>query len=258
MTLQPYERYAEIYDRIGQRQFGQRLADAIMADPAIGMFDGARIADLACGTGAAALRFAAAGFDVAGVDRSPQMLDRAKQSALDEGVHVEWLLQDLRDLALPQPFDFATCVYDSLNYVLREQELTRIFERVAQSLSPGGKFIFDLNSKRRLSEGWADETFVAADEPDLFVVYRSTWDEESSCSPLQLTAFLRRDDCRTWERFDEDHVERGYLITEIETLLRAAGFASIDIREFHARTGDLSGQGSERSNRLVFIAGIEP
>jgi SAM-dependent methyltransferase len=258
MPTQPYERYAEIYDRIGQRQFGQRLADAIMSDPAIAMFQGARIADLACGTGAAALRFAAAGFDVLGVDRSPQMLARAQQSAIDAGLSVEWLLQDLRDLALPHQVDFATCVYDSLNYVLRERELAQIFWRVAGTLRPGGKFIFDLNSKRRLSEGWADETFVAADEPDLFLVYRSTWDEESSCSPLHLTAFLRREDGQTWERFDEDHVERGYLIVEIEVLLREAGFSSIEVREFHVRTGDMSAAGSERSNRLVFVAGVEP
>jgi SAM-dependent methyltransferase len=229
-----------------------------MADPAIGLFDGARIADLACGTGAAALRFAAAGFEVVGVDRSPHMLERAKRSALDAGLEIDWLLQDLRDLSLPHEIDFATCLYDSLNYVLRERDLAEIFRRVAGSLRPGGRFIFDLNSRRRLSEGWADETVIAADEPDLFLVYRSTWDEESSCSPLQLTAFLRRDDGQTWERFDEDHVERGYLIVDVETMLRHSGFSSIDVREFHARTGDLSGQGSERSNRLVFIGSVAP
>lgn len=258
MTLRPYERYAEIYDRIGQRQFGQRLADAIMADPAIALPAQATIADLACGTGAAALRFAAAGCRVIGVDRSPEMLERARDSAARAGLEIDWLLQDMRELDLPTKVDLVTCVYDSLNYVLRERELAQIFERVAGSLRANGKFVFDLNSRRRLAEGWADETYVAADEPDLFLIYRSTWDEESSCSPLHLTAFLRNEDGRGWERFDEEHVERGYPIVEIEALLRRAGFAAIEVRDFHARTGDLSGQGSERSNRLVFVASAAP
>lgn len=253
---EPYERYAEIYDRIGQRQFGQRLAAAILAEPAIGLPQGALIADLACGTGAATLRFAAAGFDVIGVDRSPQMLERAAQSATQAGLTVEWLCQDLRELSLPVAVDLVTCVYDSLNYILEPSELGGIFACVRQSLNPGGTFVFDLNSRRRLAEGWADETVVAADEDDLFLIYQSTWDERASRSPLHLTAFLRPKDGDAWERFDEEHVERGYLIAEVESLLSNAGFSSIEVREFHPRLDDLGGHGTERSNRLVYIAGI--
>jgi len=254
MRASPYERYAEIYDRIGQRQFGQRLAGALLADPSFGFEKIESIADLACGTGAAALRFADAGYRVLGVDRSPQMLEQAALSATRANLTIDWLCQDLRDLALPSSIDLAVSFYDSINYILDNADLERVFSRVAKSLSAGGRFVFDLNSRRRLAEGWADATMIAADDDDLFVVYRSTWDEETSRSPLHLTAFVRTENGAAWERFDEEHIERGYRIDEVvETLIRS-GFPRVDVRDYYPWRGLLGGAGTEQSERLVFIA----
>ena len=48
----------------------------------------ARVLDLACGTGEAALVFAAAGCEVAGVDQSAAMLEIARGKARDAGYDV--------------------------------------------------------------------------------------------------------------------------------------------------------------------------
>ena len=254
MRAPPYERYAEIYDRIGQRQFGQRLADAILADPRFRLTEATSVVDLACGTGAGALRFAAAGLDVMGVDRSPQMLDRAAQSAKLAGLTVDWIRQDLLDLQLPHQVDLAVSLYDSLNYIVGDGDLALVFAGVERSLRPGGRFIFDLNSRRRLTDGWGDATMVAADHDDLFVLYRSTWDEATNLSPLHLTAFVRSKDGTSWDRFDEEHIERGYSIEEVWTTLLAAGFTSIEVREYHPWRGVIGDFATEQSERLVFIA----
>jgi SAM-dependent methyltransferase len=255
MRVEPYERYAEFYDRIGQRQFGQRLADALLADPRFGVDAVKTVVDLACGTGAGALRFAAAGKTVIGVDRSPQMLARAAASAERAGLHVEWIQQDLRELALPYPVDLAVSFYDSLNYIIEDGDLERIFGRVARFLRPGGRFVFDLNSKRRLAEGWGDATMVAADDDDLFVVYRSTWDDATNRSPLHLTAFVR-DEAGNWGRFDEEHIERAYAIDDVTAMLTRTGFKAVEAREYHPWRGRIGDLATERSERLVFIAGL--
>ena len=254
MPLAPYERYAEIYDRIGQRQFGQRLAEALLADPRFNVGRSTSVVDLACGTGAGALRFAAAGFDVIGVDRSGPMLDRARNSAENAGLSVEWLQQDLIDLHLPCRVDLAVSFYDSLNYILDNDDFRTVLRRVFRSLTPGGRFIFDLNSRRRLAEGWSDSTMVAADDDDLFVIYRSTWDETASRSPLRLTAFMRTAGGASWERFDEEHVERGYLIGDVVSMLSDAGFAKIEAREYHPWRGLIGDGATEQTERLIFFA----
>jgi SAM-dependent methyltransferase len=251
----PYTRYAAVYDLIGQRGFGERIAEATLAWLAQRGFTPQRVADLACGTGAATLVLAAAGAETIGVDRSAEMLDRAERAAAETGRSVTWLEQDLRDLSLPGPVDLATSFFDSINYLVEDGDLRTVFGRVAASLTEGGYFVFDLNTRRRFAEGWGNTSLIAADRDDLFGAYRSWFEPDTGLSPLILTFFLRREDeDACWERFDEEHVERAYELEEVERTLTAAGLRTIEIRTFHDAEGTLGGRGTEESERVVFFA----
>ncbi len=253
----PYSRYAEVYDRIGQRSFGERIAEATLEWLAQHQRRPHRIADLACGTGAATLIFAATGAEVFGVDQSPEMLARAGEMAERAGLAVTWLLQDIRELCLPVRVDLATCFFDSMNYLVDDGDLPAVFRSVHTALTPDGTFVFDLNTRRRFAEGWGDACIIAADRDDLFGIYRSWFDPETDLSPLHLTFFVRRDDVPDeprWERFDEEHVERAYALDDVSTWLAAAGFDVVDVREFCDAAGKLGGAGSEESERVVFFA----
>jgi ubiquinone/menaquinone biosynthesis C-methylase UbiE len=72
-----YDAYAAVYDAVGQGEFGAALAARTLEWAAAGRAAPLRVLDLACGTGAAALTFAAAGHHVVGVDASAAMLERA-------------------------------------------------------------------------------------------------------------------------------------------------------------------------------------
>jgi SAM-dependent methyltransferase len=252
----PYSRYASVYDLIGQRIFGERMAEATLE-----WLDGRgvrprNVADLACGTGAATLVFAATGAVAIGVDRSPEMLAVADKAAREAGLSVTWIEQDLRDLVLPASVDLATSFFDSVNYLVDDQDLPSVFARVHASLVEGGYFVFDLNTRRRFAEGWGSACLVASDRDDLFGVYRSWFEPESDLSPLHLTFFVRTDaangDC--WERFDEEHVERAYALDNVSRALVEAGFDVVDVRAFHDGGGTLGGPGSEADDRVVFFA----
>src|SRR5215210_7655571 len=94
-----YESYAPIYDAIGQGRFSAQMAVWALAWLAERSIDQpARALDLACGTGEAALAFAAAGCDVAGVDRSTAMLEIARGKARDAGYNVAFICGDIREL----------------------------------------------------------------------------------------------------------------------------------------------------------------
>src|SRR5215216_3533074 len=91
-----YEAYAPIYDAIGQGRFSARMAAWALAWLAeCGVHQPARVLDLACGTGEAALVFAAAGCEVAGVDRSAAMLEIARGKARGAGYDITFIQGDM-------------------------------------------------------------------------------------------------------------------------------------------------------------------
>jgi SAM-dependent methyltransferase len=186
------------------------------------------VVDVACGTGVAVTKFAAAGHRVTGVDRSPQMLARARQRVAEaELTGVTLFEADMCDFELDKPADLVTCMYDSLNYLLEETDLLAAFRSAAAALCSGGLYIFDMNTIFGLAEGWGSRDFIRWDSDDCFIVGRTCWDYERLINTLTLHGFIRRGEL--WERFAEAHVQRGYPVAAIRALLGQAGLAVLTI-----------------------------
>lgn len=248
-----YSRYAAVYDAIGQRIFGERIAEATLDFLKTAEFCPTTVVDLACGTGSASLIFAASGMQVTGIDRSSAMLDRARAAASEAGLHVTWSEQDMRSFEIDRPVDLVTSFYDAINYLTEDGDIAHVFERVARALRPGGLFVFDMNTREKFSAAWNESCYIAVDRDDLFGIYQSWFQPESGISPLTMTFFVRTD-AGLWERFDEEHIERAYPLDEVKEMLDTAGFdvrATLDYADRFPRFG---GPGSERSHRVVFVA----
>lgn len=241
-----YERYAEIYDRVGQSSFSQRMADFTLELMAQLELSQRHILDLACGTGEAALRFARAGHHVVGVDVSTAMLEQARKKASEAGLPITFLEQDVRCFHIDGPMDVVTCFYDSLNYLLHPEELQEVFVRVASVLAPGGLFVCDLNTDVGLARDWCGQIYLEADEEDLLGLHRTRYDGESHVAELHMSHFVRRGEI--WERFDEVHAQRGYDRTAVEEMLGKAG-----LEVFVVRDGALE-KASPEAGRLVYVA----
>ncbi len=140
-----YDRSALFYDKVTQADDYDRWVGLYLDLLREHGSPSGRLVDLGCGTGKAALRLAAQGFEVTGVDLSPEMLEvaRAKQGA----ERVRFVTGDLRDL--PErlgPFDVAVALGEPLNHLADEEELLAAFRGVARLLQPAGLFVFDLNT----------------------------------------------------------------------------------------------------------------
>lgn len=185
----------------------------------------ARILDLACGTGNATLLFAAMGLQTVGVDASRQMVQRARRKARRAGVPVRFYVQKAQSLRLPEPpFDVCTSLFDSLNYILYPQELQNVFQRVHGCLQPGGLFAFDMNAPFALENGFFDQDNLATNDRVRYV-WRSQYNAEQCLCTVEMRFFVRQ---RGVDReFRELHVQRAYPRHQVEELLRAAGFESI-------------------------------
>ncbi|MFL5921728.1 MAG: class I SAM-dependent methyltransferase [Gaiellaceae bacterium] len=103
------------------------------------------LVELAVGSGRVAIPVAqATGRPVLGIDTSPAMLAQARERAAAAGVELEVREEDMRDLKLEEPAGLVYCPFRGLLHVPTWADRRRVFERVAASLRPGGRFAWNV------------------------------------------------------------------------------------------------------------------
>lgn len=182
------------------------------------------ILDVACGTGIPTMLLAERGYRLIGVDRSPEML--AELEAKVAGRPVTTVRADIRDFELAEPADAAISLYDSINYLLVEEDLVRCFGCVRRALTPGGLFAFDMNTLYGLAENWGTRT-VTREVGGVASVWQNEFDRETRISTLHLTFWESEPEpgAAASQKKEEIHQERAYTVEELQRSLAAAGFA---------------------------------
>jgi SAM-dependent methyltransferase len=218
--------FAEVYSKYGYNQFSARVAELLPRVLRTLHLTPDRVLDVPCGEGTFALEMARKGYQTTGVDRSSAMLGVARRKAREAHAKIRFVERDMRALRFHDEFDLVTSWYDSLNYLLRLDDLNKTFAGVFRSLRPGGFFMFDMNTPDTLSKGWQRHpSFVEVDTRDAFALHRPTWDARRNLATLKVTFFVRRG--QHWARTDELHRERAYSLPQIRAALRKAGFTEV-------------------------------
>ncbi len=205
--------------------------------------------DVACGEGTYAVGMAKLGYQVTGIDQSQRMINLAKTRAQEEGVDVNFLVEDMRAIPYEGEFDLVTCFFDSLNYLLTIRDLHQAFKGAFRALAPGGFYIFDMNTIYGLAVDWMrEETYIQNEAKDFIEIHRQSYDYENQIASMDITIFVQKGDL--WERIDETHQERGYPIADIQFLLNETGFV------IHGMYGSLKNRTDVQSTspRVWFIA----
>jgi SAM-dependent methyltransferase len=102
------------------------------------------VVELAVGSGRVAIPVAQAiGRPVIGLDSSPAMLAKARQDAEAAGVELDLREEDMRELSLAEPAALIYCPFRSLLHIPTWSDRRRVFEHVAASLRPGGRFAWN-------------------------------------------------------------------------------------------------------------------
>ena len=259
-----YNGYAPIYDAIGQGRFGEHMAHWALGWLSARGLRPARVLDLACGTGGAALAFAAVGCQVAGVDRSPSMLSIAYGRVRDAGYDIAFAEGDIRELRieneewrkdwatshsafciLHSAFDLVTCFYDSLNYLLDDGDLDCVFAGAAAALRPGGHIVFDMNTNAEYAT-WDERDVVTYDGRDCLVYNKLSYDPDARLAEGRIVWFVR--ETELWWRGEETHIQRAWSDGEVYDALARAGLAL-------AGRYDVEGNEThENAGRLLYVA----
>lgn len=104
-----------------------------------------RVLDLACGFGRHSLELARRGFDVTGIDITPEYVVFASDQALREHLNAHFLCEDIRQLHYMGEFDVVLNMADgAIGYLENDEENQIIFEVISAALRPGGKHLMDI------------------------------------------------------------------------------------------------------------------
>lgn len=242
-----YEGFANVYDHmmdhIPYEEWFQRLKQ-YLADK--GILTGS-ICELGCGTGVMTEMFAKAGFQMTGIDRSPDMLAIATAKKEEAGTDILYLEQDMEELELAGAMDAIISVCDSMNYLLQEETLASVFERVRRYLKPEGYFIFDMKTAYCYRNIMGNQTWVEQDE-DVSYIWENYYYDDSDINEYMLTIF-RRKDSGLYEKIEEAHYQRAYSVFLLKELLEKSGFETVGCFD-----ESLQKEPEENSERFYIVA----
>lgn len=198
-----------------------------------------RHVDLACGTGRLLKRLVQHKWNSVGLDFSGGMLREAKR-----GPYVAPLVRaDLTALPFTRQFHYATCAFDSVNFLLKDGQLSVAMREAAGVLVDGGIYYFDVITERMVTEHFEDRKW-AEDNGGFSTNWQGRYDRKTHIAELEIRvntgpSYMTR--------------ERVYTPAEIESSMRAAGLTLLG--EFDSATWK---KPTYRSIRVDYVAARNP
>ncbi len=244
-----YQQFADVYDEFMQTVPTDTWADYVETLWQHHALKPELVLDLACGTGSLSLELSKRGYDMIGADNSPEMLNQAREKMYEEGLseQVLFLLQDMREFELFGTVDSIVCTCDSINYLLEEEEVQQVFDLAENYLDVGGLFMFDVNTEYKYASLLGDNVFADTTEDAAFI-WQNHYYEDDRINEYNVTFFAEAED-GTYERFEENHLQKAYSKEAIIAMLEKAHLKVEGV--YDAFTLE---EAREDSERITFVA----
>ncbi|HEX7091481.1 MAG TPA: class I SAM-dependent methyltransferase [Longimicrobiales bacterium] len=235
------EVFFRLHEPLFPEQESRREVAAILE--LMGLPAGARILDAPCGWGRHTALFGEAGVEAFGADLSVPLLERAARRLRGAGAPTRFAAADLRALPFRDgAFDGVANVFTSLGLFVDDAEDLRALAEARRVLRPGGRFLLETMHRDDIVSAYAyRDRWTLPDGTEVRV--RRRFDAVAGISYERL--WWRRGE----ERGEKRHALRLRTATEVDALLRAAGFTGM--RYY----GDWTGEPfSHESERLIVVA----
>jgi len=254
MSERAYDALAFLYDYLQKDLSSEKWADFLfsliqknISCAPSGENNAYSVCDLGCGTAKVSISMSKLGFEVQGVDQSPFMLDQAVKNCEKENLSLFFSCQDIRRFSLPEKADVFLCLLDTINHILTEKDLKKVFESVRQNLQKGGLFIFDMVTPFYLENRLGNQMFYTIEE-DFSLFWENRFLKKSRMSYSDISLYIRSKG-ELFRREELQIKEKAYSVSEIESFLAAAGLSLKGIY------GDLKKMAPrEEEERIFFVA----
>lgn len=202
--MKSYNYFAEFYDDLTENVDYKVRSEYISGFfNKYGLKDDAQILDLACGTGSFALELLNKGYSVTGIDKSPEMLTIADNKLKGK---VNLINTEMQNFTLTESVDAVICMLDSVNHLESENDISKCFKCVYNSLNKNGLFIFDVNTVYKHNYILADNSFVF-DEENYFL----SWDNELlDNNRVRILLDIFHYNGTNYDRYSEEFTETAY------------------------------------------------
>jgi len=227
-----FENYGQKYDR---ESFTQgTIGECDFIEQEIDFNKSIKILDIGCGTGRHAIELSKRGYNVKGIDLSDSQLARAKEKAEKQGLKIDFLKYDARDLPFNNEFDLVIMLCEGAFSLMETDEMNfEILKNATKSLRKHGKLIFTtLNGLFPLYH--SVQEFCASNTDQGNSTYRSNTFDLMTFRDHGLVEF--EDDSGNKKKLKSN--ERYYVPIEITWLLKTLAYTKIEI--FGAKLGAYS------------------
>lgn len=207
--IRPYKRLAELYDKEEWGKFSIKYINILKDLKNRYNFFTHSILDISCGTGDL-INELSREYDVVGSDKSVEMIKIAKRKY----PHLTFYVSDMIDLSLENKFDLILSPFDSINYIIKQNNLKKAFKNIYYLLNEKGYFLFDFNTDKL----FADKCIGIPIERKAAGINFKQICEYNKETRIAKTTF------DFGKGIEEVHIQRAYNDGEINNLLKGAGF----------------------------------
>ncbi len=140
------QRYLDAYVDMFPAPRTEREVDFIMEKTGIKGNCRTTVLDICCGHGRHAIALAKRGAFVTGIDTSQYFLDKMRETAEGEKVHIRFFREDLRKLVMTEVCEVALNLFTSFGYFEEEADHVLAMRKIIQTIQRKGRFLIDVKS----------------------------------------------------------------------------------------------------------------
>lgn len=200
--------------------------------------------ELACGTGKVAMYLEELDcYDITATDMSAEMLEIGERKARFRNMSIQWKQLDFMNIQLDETYDVVFALFDSINYIMTEEDFLKMLSNVEKVMHDDSIFIFDFTTPKH-SEYVNDKLNSEGVSPDGIRFERVSYyvpSKKMHISEFEIEV-LDEDKITALRRDREIHRQRIYELSEVEAIVAKSNFkvlAAYDdfvIEPAHAKT----------------------
>ncbi len=183
------------------------------------------------GTGNHAIHLSREGWQITGIERSPEMVKIAKSKKIKGFFPV---CGDITSYSLPERFDAVMALFHVISYLTDNIDLLNCFRNTNAHLKTDGFFIFDVWYAPAVYNQLAQPRIKKLENAsvEVFRFAEPVWHYDRNVIDVNYQILVRDKNSLRTESFTEKHPMRYFSLPEIELLANQSGFRLVKTEEF--------------------------